>query len=552
MASIVSSRIESLWPEIKAGHNLPMLATAAVLVYIIWKILSSTVFHPLGHLPGPRLCAVTKIPYWILAVRGNQIPWMQRLHAEYGPVVRFGPNDVSYTDPQAWKDIYGHRKGQKENPRCLKFYPDVPNGAPSMADIRDAAAHIEARRIMAPAFSEKALREQEPTFQHLSELMVAAVRRGTITRQEEDVEGEKTAAGAEAAAAGPEAVPPVVDMVKMYSFATFDILASLLYGESLGMLETSAYTPWVASLLGWFRLVPVAQILQTYPLLGSVFRLLEPASVRRVRRDHFRYSAERLHRRLARGPTHPDIWSTSLLVDDDNDDDRGKSSLMTVPELEANSMQLMTAGTETSASLLAGLTYLLLRNPRCMGLLKKEIRGAFGPGSGPPADGEKKEKKEVTFEALARLPYLNACIEEGLRVFPPIPQGLARQICEGGNEVLGEWLPEGTSVSVCTIATHRDPNHFRDADDFVPERWMGDPRYANDRREARQPFSYGPRNCLGMGLAWHEMRLLLSKKIINFDLELCNQEEDWMDQKIFVVWEKKPLMCRAIPIKRDG
>lgn len=49
-------------------------------------------------------------------------------------------------------------------------------------------------------------------------------------------------------------------------------------------------------------------------------------------------------------------------------------------------------------------------------------------------------------------------------------------------------------------------------------------------------------------LAYHEMRLILSKVIYNFDLELCPEEKSWIDQKVYLLWEKLPLMVRAKPV----
>jgi hypothetical protein len=49
-------------------------------------------------------------------------------------------------------------------------------------------------------------------------------------------------------------------------------------------------------------------------------------------------------------------------------------------------------------------------------------------------------------------------------------------------------------------------------------------------------------------MAWHEMRLILAMTLYNFDLELCEETGDWLDQQAFVVWHKKPLMCRLKPV----
>jgi cytochrome P450 len=46
-------------------------------------------------------------------------------------------------------------------------------------------------------------------------------------------------------------------------------------------------------------------------------------------------------------------------------------------------------------------------------------------------------------------------------------------------------------------ALYHNPAYFTQPDDFIPERWLGDPIFANDERQAVQPFSVGPRNCIG-------------------------------------------------------
>ena len=87
---------------------------------------------------------------------------------------------------------------------------------------------------------------------------------------------------------------------------------------------------------------------------------------------------------------------------------------------------------------------------------------------------------------------------------------------------------------------------FRNAAVFVPERWLGDTEYAADKRDAHQPFSVGPRNCLGMNLAWHEMRLLLAKLLFHFDIE-SDVGPEWPNQDVYVFWHRKALVCHLKP-----
>jgi cytochrome P450 len=195
----------------------------------------------------------------------------------------------------------------------------------------------------------------------------------------------------------------------------------------------------------------------------------------------------------------------------------------------------MIAGTETTATALSGTTYHLLQNPKVLKNLVAEIREAFS------------DFDDITLEDLARLKYLQAVLQEGLRMYPPVPIALPRRTPKEGSIVCDEWVPGDVAIGVNHFATYRMPEHFKNAYEFHPERWLGDPEYKDDHLDALEPFSVGPRNCLGKNLAWHEMRVLLVTVLLHFDLQLCKDSEDWSDQKVYTLWEKKPLMCSLTP-----
>ena len=163
----------------------------------------------------------------------------------------------------------------------------------------------------------------------------------------------------------------------------------------------------------------------------------------------------------------------------------------------------MIAGTETTATALSGTTYHLLKHPEVLKTLVEEIRGAFSGFD------------DITLEDLARLKYLHAVLQEGLRMYPPVPIALPRRTPKEGSVVCDQWVPGDVSIGVNHFATYRMPEHFKDADEFHPERWLGDPAYKDDHLDALevlhspktdlmpsnhvlfQPFSVGPKNCLG-------------------------------------------------------
>lgn len=99
------------------------------------------------------------------------------------------------------------------------------------------------------------------------------------------------------------------------------------------------------------------------------------------------------------------------------------------------------------------------------------------------------------------------------------------------------------------------PLNFHRQADFIPERWLSpstmDPAspFRRDNRAASQPFSVGPRNCLGKAFALNEMRVILARMLWNFDMKLLPQSDGWERQRIFTLWDKGPLMVELNEVR---
>lgn len=106
---------------------------------------------------------------------------------------------------------------------------------------------------------------------------------------------------------------------------------------------------------------------------------------------------------------------------------------MSLDELEANSSILIIAGSETTATVLAGVTYLLLKNRDKMKKLVEEVRTMFA------------SEEEIDLTSVNRLTYMLACLDEALRMYPPVPTGLPREVPKGGATVCGQYIPENVS-----------------------------------------------------------------------------------------------------------
>ena len=95
---------------------------------------------------------------------------------------------------------------------------------------------------------------------------------------------------------------------------------------------------------------------------------------------------------------------------------------------------IIIAGSETTATLLSGATYYLLRNPDALAKLNREVRSAFSSDD------------EITFTAVSQLPYLHAVLEESFRVYPPVAAELPRKTRPEGDIINGRFVPGNVST----------------------------------------------------------------------------------------------------------
>lgn len=118
---------------------------------------------------------------------------------------------------------------------------------------------------------------------------------------------------------------------------------------------------------------------------------------------------------------------------------------MTRAEITKASGTLIIGGSETSATLLSGAVFHLLKNSDKMKHLTQELRAAFSSTSA------------MTILELARMPYLNACLKEAFRMYPPVPGVLPRRTQPGGAVIAGHFIPED-------VSSYNSSSSFEDRD----------------------------------------------------------------------------------------
>ena len=219
-------------------------------------------------------------------------------------------------------------------------------------------------------------------------------------------------------------------MTDWYNCTTFDIIGDLSFGKSFDCLATGGCHLWVKTIFDFVVAGTVlAKVNRWIPM--RFIKMLIPKSVQQKRLDFAHSTRELVAKRLSLGEgARPDF--TSFTPRNRGLEEDGKVS-MSDAEITINSMVLVLAGSETTATLLSGVAYHLLRNPEAMARAVKEVREAFASDD------------EITFASISKLEYLLACLNEAMRIYPPVAGALFRRMESEAGVVDGHLVPPDVS-----------------------------------------------------------------------------------------------------------
>jgi cytochrome P450 len=476
-----------------------------VVGYVIAHAVYNVFFHPLSGFPGPLLHRASRLAYVYQFTKGTLAIDLLEMHNHYGDIVRVAPDELSFAHPDAWTDIYKNNGGE-EMGKAQWFYRAIETGRLCIIN-EDHKQHGRLRRQMAPGFSEKSIRDQEPIIRGYIDLLIQRLRENSDDSQ------------------------PIV-ISDWFNYTTFDIIGDLAFGEPFGCLAGSNYDAWIKCIFESTRIGTIVQSLAFIPWAKRIVLNLAPNYLQIDHKIQQQRTEAKMRRRMDAIDGRVDLMEGLL---------RKKEELnLSLDQLTANAQILVLAGSETSASLLSGVTYFLLQDSAVYQQLVNEVRSTFST------------EKEINISSVSQLSYMMACLNEALRLYPPVANGLPRVVPKGGAQILGRYIPEQTYVATPQWALYRREEYFTEPTSFHPERFLGDPRFANDRRDGIQPFSVGPRNCLGRQLAFAEMRLILALIIFNFDMKLDPHSREWIQQKNFILWQVPPLKVYLEPVARKS
>ncbi|CCF33620.1 isotrichodermin C-15 hydroxylase [Colletotrichum higginsianum] len=493
-------------------ENSTRIVAVALGGALLWQLLLAgynIALHPLRKYPGPVLQRASPFVWAWQHAFGYQAFSTQRLHDRYGPVVRISPNHLSFTNVEAWKDIYGFQIGKdfedNEIPKARLFSTTIEEIPTSIVNA-DREEHQRFRRALSHGFSDSSMRAQEGIIvKYIDKL---------ISRLQKNSDRGKKALNIEA----------------WYNWTTFDIAGDLIFGQSFKCLERSDYHPWIAFILQTIRynaFMTALKYIGLDPVVQGLFKMGSLSAMAKLQES----THEMMETRLNMVQDRKDLFEGLLK--------RREEWNLSFEKLSANGLILVLAGSETTATTLAGATYLLARNPDVLRKLNNEVRSAFA------------DQSEINIGSVSKLAYMLAVLNEALRLYPPVTSGLIREIPNGGCQIASEFVPKGTFVEVQQWSANHSPDNWTRPWEFRPERFLEGGKGEHNHLDALQAFSLGPRNCIGKNLAYAEMRLILARIVYDFDIKLAEGNGPWIErQRSFGLWDRIPLNVYLTPVSR--
>ncbi|KAJ6569111.1 cytochrome P450 monooxygenase [Mycena capillaripes] len=500
--------------------------------------------YNLRQYPGPILPKFSYIWLGWISQRGARSEVVHRMHQKYGPFLRISPTEISIADPEALSVVYAHGSGTTKS----SFYDAFVSIERGLMNSRDRQQHARKRKIVSHIFSPKSVLEFEPHIRRYVGMLIAQWDRlyDAALKGGSGDEGEGGWIG--------HSGRLWLDCLPWCNYLAFDIIGDLAFGAPFGMISAAKdvapvpaapkalsdvsfskpevkYVPAVAVLNGrgeysmatgvlpgWWR--PIVSLLPWYRAGQQNVRELAGISIVAV------------SKRLETPTDSVDILSKLLLSTDENGDLMGRS------ELTAEAQTFLIAGSDTTSNSACAIIDYIAGNPRVQARLQDELDANLGT-----------EDDFVTCsEQIKHLPYLEACINEGLRIHSTSALGLPRVVPEGGLTVCGQDFPAGTVLSVPSYTIHRDPGVWGDDPEvYRPERWLEADRAAAIQKTFN-PYSVGPRACIGRNLAALELLIIVSSLVRRFDFVLAEPEEPLATREGFL---RKPLRCNVGIKRRD-
>lgn len=424
------------------------------------------------------------------------------------------------------------RSSDCTNNNASHYYEAFVARTPGMFNVRDRAEHTRKRKIISHAFSPKSVAEFEPHMAGNLQRWVQQLDRIAIS----GLQNKKD----------PQCYSRY-NAMPWFSYLAFDIIGDLAFGSPFGMVEKGkdetevrfvadgpiSYCPAVEVLN---RRGEVSSTLGLLPTLRPIAKYLpDPffvkgvAAVENLTGIAVAAVASRLDA-AEKGiiDTRNDILSRLLQAKDANNQPMGRT------ELVAEALTQLIAGSDTISNTACAVFYWILHGERCspgtiISRLQEELDEVFKP-----------DAVVLSYNQVRNLPFLRRCIDEAMRLHSTSAIGLPRIVADNGGGVHFDefYFPPGTVLSVPSYTIH----HMReiwgdDVEGFKPDRWLN---LTSRQKTGFNPFSYGPRACVGQNVAIMELQLIIGTLFHRYDFTLYQSVMESHEG-----FSKKPKECDA-------
>ncbi|KAI9279202.1 cytochrome P450 [Umbelopsis sp. AD052] len=456
-------------------RNAKYSSAVAILVagYFVTSRLYRVYFGPLSKIPGTFFDTFFDMPFLYYNLPlGTRYKRMIGLHQKYGRVVRTTGHTITISD----KDMIKQVLHDDDLPKAWAYKNLQLEGHQTMFNTLDKDFHKTRRRVVSPAFSVKYLAALEHLISDSVGEFVQHINSAVDTAH---LHNQPSAE---------------VDMWRLLQFTALDVIGATAFDQSFNMVKDGSH-----------------------PLPATITRNLTNAAFTGA------FMVGIIEERLKSGKRKNDILQ--ILIDSQNAE--LKNDRLNNEDIVHENILFLIAGSETTSNTIGFAIIHLLEHPEALALLREELDSVY------PRNGS---NVRFEHEDLKNLPYLNAVINETMRIKPVAMGGLPRETDR--DYILGGkyHIPKNIMISADIYACQVDPEYWPEPLAFKPERWLEGSEIPADK-DAFFPFSSGSRNCIGKNFAWMEMRLLLSSFVYNFNFDPVPESvEDAKDLRQFITY----------------
>ncbi|KAI1160687.1 cytochrome P450 [Nemania serpens] len=495
------------------AHASPLqagLAAGALSVaYIIGVFIYRLYLHPLRHVPGPRLAALTRWTetyYECFKSPGGQFMWeYQKWHEQYGPIVRVGPDEVHIQDLR----FYNVLNSNSRHPNKLRRLDHRFNNQLGVHATVEHSLHRKRRAALNPFFSKREIARHSPNIQQVMDRLCERVATEYL-----NVDNDSILSLSRMWEAFTGDVVVGYCLEKSYDFIMNPDFRAEFSEAMISLLEPVHFItqfPWIIKTL---KLLPDWLVAIISPPMSTVLAFNNEMKAQIIRAKQIHSSGEK---HVGANESSNTLF-TAILESDLPPQE------LEIGRLQHEAIGLIGGAVETTSYALIVCSYHVLSNKDVLEKLRSELRTAIPRIQDTP-----------DVDTLMRLPYLTSVINEALRFSYGTPQRMPRlyptPIIYSSPDGETYHLPVGSIISMDNYTASHDSWAFPSPFEFRPGRWENDPRAPDGKSLSTYlvAFSRGTRNCVGMQLAYAELYIGLATFFRRFDCELFETGRDAVD-----------------------